>query len=144
MNADAKRRILGMSVVLIALCWPTVAIGQGYLQGFGQQAWSVPSPVVGGYVDVTNGNLHLEIPIASIAERGRIPFVAKLVYDSHIWTEVSGSGSTSWQPTNVPSVPTTWGGWRLVTSAGTGATATIRVGSGTCYVKNGNLEIGYP
>jgi RHS repeat-associated protein len=117
---------------------------QAYFQQFGNNPSTAPLPVPGGYMDASNGNLHIEIPIASIAERGHVPYVAKLVYDSHIWQQVTGSGSLSWQPTNVPSLPTTWGGWRLMTSAGTGSGVSHSVTTQTCYTKNGNLEIPHP
>ncbi|HKS80569.1 MAG TPA: RHS repeat-associated core domain-containing protein [Candidatus Acidoferrales bacterium] len=68
-------------------------------------------------MDAANGNLHIEIPIASIPERGSVPFVAKLVYDSHIWQQAIVSGHKTWQATNIPN---SYGGWRLETSAKTG------------------------
>lgn len=82
-------------------------------------------PVPGGYVDAGNGNLHIEIPIASMAERGHVPFVAKLVYDSHIWQQVSGA----WQPTNVLNSNS---GWRLMTSAAAGSNLNYKIQSSTC------------
>jgi len=140
-----QRGLLIVSLLaFIVLTCPGATSAQSYYYGFGTYPWSVPVPVPGGYMDATNGNLHIEIPIASIAERGHVPFVAKLVYDSHIWQQVTTSGTTSWQPTNVPSLPTTWGGWRLITSAGTGSGVTFTVGSGTCYTKLGNLKIPHP
>lgn len=129
---------------LIVLACPGGVSAQSYYYGFGSYPWSVPLPVPGGYVDAANGNLHMEIPIASIAERGRVPYVAKLVYDSHIWQQVTTSGATSWQPTNVPSLPTTWGGWRLITSAGTGSGVTHTLVNETCYTTQGHLQIPHP
>lgn len=107
--------LITITVGLLASARPSAA--QAYLSEFGSYPWTTPMPVAGGYIDAANGNLHIEIPIASIAERGHVPYVAKLVYDSHIWQQVTVGSSTSWQATNVPG---SWGGWRLITSAGTG------------------------
>jgi hypothetical protein len=133
-----------LAVALPGLLFPTSAPAQGYFQAFGLQPWSAPIPVTGGYMDAANGNLRIEIPIASIAERGHVPFVAKLVYDSHIWSEVTNSGSTSWQPVNVVGFPTAWSGWRLVTSAGTGGGVNLPIHTASCDEKEGNLEIPLP
>jgi RHS repeat-associated protein len=113
---------------------------QSYATDFGAYQWTTPIPVTGGYTDAANGNLHIEIPIASVPERGNVPFVAKLVYDSHIWQQARVAGFLSWQPTNVPN---SWGGWRLITSAGTGGNVTYQVYSGTCTILVGKQE-GHP
>ena len=96
-------------ICLGSALWAAPVRAQSYAYEFGSNPWSVPVSVPGGYVDAANGNLHIEIPIASMPERGSIPFVAKLVYDSHIWAP----GTSSWLPTNVPG---SWSGWRLVTT----------------------------
>src|SRR5580704_8086452 len=90
------------------------AMGQSSVYGYGPYVNSVPLPVENGYVDAVNGNLHLEIPITAIAERGHVPFVAKFEYDSHIWQQVAPTGPISWQPTNIPNSN---GGWRYVSPA---------------------------
>ncbi len=117
----ASRRHRALCLILAGcaiLAGAGVARAQGYLYQFGRYHWTVPVPVRDGYVDASNGNLHLQTPLASIPERGHVPYTAALVYDSHIWQEVGSSGSISWQPTNVPG---SWGGWRLATSDGTGS-----------------------
>lgn len=107
-----------MAILTIAwLASPQPSIAQAYLSEFGSYPWTTPIPVVAGYVDAANGNLHIEIPIDNLAERGHVPYVAKLVYDSHIWQQVTVGSTTSWQPTNVSGIG---GGWRLIASAGTG------------------------
>ena len=45
--------------------------------------YTIPLPVPGGFVDVMSGNLHLEIPVASVPERNGDPLVAKMTYDSY-------------------------------------------------------------
>jgi hypothetical protein len=116
-SATVIRVVAAMLAVGLSLCAGRSASAQSYYTAFGQYPWSVPSPVKGGYVDLANGNLNLEIPIASMPERSAIPFHADLVYESHIWQQVTASGSTSWQPTNVAN---SWGGWRMVETGNPG------------------------
>jgi RHS repeat-associated protein len=112
------RKVLVISFLsLTVLACPRQSRAQNYVYEYGSYPWTTPMSVPGGYVDAGNGNLHIEIPIASIPERGHVPFVAKLVYDSHIWQQVTVNSSTSWQPTNVPFSS---GGWRLITTGGRG------------------------
>jgi len=116
--------------LLVASC-PNIALAQSYYYAYGSNPWTTPVPVPGGYVDAANGNLHIEIPIASMAERGSVPFRAALVYDSHIWQQVTTGSSTSWKPTNVINSN---GGWRLVTSAMTGTINYTTTFGGICTV----------
>jgi len=69
----------------------------------------------GGPFDVVNlGNLnvHFAIPVLHKAGRGTA-FTYDLSYDGSIWTPVTSSGTTQWQPA------ANWG-WRGVTEAATG------------------------
>ena len=138
-----KRMSWVLLVGLIALFFtlPKSVAAQGYFYQYGNQPWTSPIPVPGGYMDAANGNLHIEIPIASIAERGHVPFLAKLVYDSHIWTRVLVNQSYTWQPVNVGGQPAAWGGWRLVTSVGTGGGVNYLTSSGVCYTRVGNINV---
>jgi len=120
--------LLGVCVFLVTAA--AARAQSDYLYEFGHYHWSVPVPVKDGYVDASNGNVHLSIPIASIPERGKVPYTASLVYDSHIWQESCSGGSCSWQPTNVAG---SWGGWRLVTSDGTGGGVTYTTTLRKCY-----------
>jgi RHS repeat-associated protein len=63
-----------------------------------------------GSIIVNNGEIHMDIPLATHTQRGRIPLVESLEYDSRIWQIVP---AYSWQPSNVPN---SMGGWRLVTN----------------------------
>ena len=127
-----KKVALGLAMICLgSALWAAPVRAQSYAYEFGSNPWSVPVSVPGGYVDAANGNLHIEIPIASMPERGSIPFVAKLVYDSHIWAP----GTSSWLPTNVPG---SWSGWRLVTTAGTGGGLTFKASNKICYQLEGH------
>lgn len=143
MKTMASRLLLALTGTLILLAVPSRTSAQSYYYSFGAYPWTTPIPVPGGYMDAANGNLHIAIPIASVPERGRIPFVASLVYDSHIWQQALVGGAKTWQPTNVSSVPTAWGGWRLVTSTGTGARVSYSTNNSQCEQSNGNIEIYY-
>jgi RHS repeat-associated protein len=142
---NSWRKVLMISV--LSLCVLTVAdslAAQQYSYAYGTNPWTVPVPVAGGFVDAANGNLHIEIPIASIPERGHVPFTAKLVYDSHIWQAAYVNQSLTWQPTNVIGNPVAWSGWRLVTSVGTGGGANVKAVSGTCTIIVGKQEAHPP
>src|SRR5713226_3806607 len=100
--------VLSLGIVVMS------ANAQNYLQQVGSPTFATPSPVESGWANLANGNLHLDIPIASPPQRGSAKFSARLIYDSRIWTIVNNS----WQPTNVPG---SWGGWRFVTSVDSGS-----------------------
>ena len=110
------------------------ANAQDSVYSYGLNVDSVPLPVENGYVDALNGNLHLEIPITALQERGRVPFVAKFEYDSHIWQQVAPVGPVLWQPTNIPNSN---GGWRYVSPA------SGQVSFTTDYGSCGSLDLPY-
>src|SRR5438552_7176592 len=83
----------------------------------GQAATGTPpfSSVGGGPFDGVNlGNLnvHFAIPLVEKAGRG-VSFTYDLSYDSSVWTPVTSSGVTQWQPMSNF-------GWRGVTEVATG------------------------
>jgi len=94
-----------------------------YLLETGSPTFATPEPVPMGFINVANGNLHIEIPIVSTPQRGGRPFVAKMVYDSRIWKIVDNGISQLWQPSNVndsstpPSSQAYHLGWRFVSTA---------------------------
>src|SRR5207245_11016848 len=88
-----------------------------YLLQTGSPTFTTAEPVELGFVNVANGNLHLEVPLTSVPQRGSVRYAAKLVYDSRIWKTIY-SGGNIWSPTNVGN---SQGGWRLVTTASNGS-----------------------
>ena len=86
-----------------------------YLNDPGNPVYSVQIPVENGYIDVSNGNLHLEFPLTSPTQRGALTLNEKIVYDSRIWmfAPFGTEGSYHWWPYNVAGSSTTSGGWRL-------------------------------
>ncbi|PYX53468.1 MAG: hypothetical protein DMG76_25595 [Acidobacteria bacterium] len=73
------------------------------------------SSLGGGPFDVVNlGNLNLHFAVPVIHKAGRgMSFDYDLSYDGSIWTPVTSSGTTSWQPAS------NWG-WRGQTEASVG------------------------
>jgi YD repeat-containing protein len=108
----------------VALCLSVsfTAKAQDYLNAVGNPSFSVNIPVENGYINVTNGNLHLEFPLATHKQRGALQLNERLVYDSRIWRIEHYSGYY-WWPINVPNnLPTqnVQAGWRFVTGNETG------------------------
>lgn len=126
-----ERRLL---IVLLLLC--VAASAQDYVYSIGYPTFANNIPVELGFVNVTNGNLHLEIPLGNYPQRGKLKFAPKLIYEGRIW-KIVGTSSYSWQPTNVPN---SQGGWRFVTGAETGTadytTALQMCAIGVFYTKN--------
>jgi hypothetical protein len=78
-----------------------------------------------GLINLTNGNLHLDVPLGSFPQRGSQGFSATLSYDSRIWQEIAMNPAylTTYRPFNMPGNGTSQalGGWRLVISSLGGA-----------------------
>lgn len=97
------------------------ATAQGYIYDAGTPLYTTAEPVELGFINVANGNLHIEIPLTTSPQRGKRHFSAALVYDSRIWHPTFGP---QWTPDNVVvaggSPVNSWHGWRLITSGSSG------------------------
>ena len=100
---------------------------QGYLYQTGVPTFSTQIPVENGFINVNNGDIHIEIPLATHSQRGSLQLTERLVYDSRIWKIVQ-NGGYSWQPTNVPN---SMGGWLFYSGAETGSGLSYATTSGT-------------
>ncbi|MGH9785025.1 MAG: hypothetical protein ACRD88_12670, partial [Terriglobia bacterium] len=87
-----------------------------YLLETGAPTFVTPDPVPAGFINLANGNLHIEIPFVAIPQRGGRPFVAKMVYDSRIWKITDFGYYRQWTATNAGAY-----GWRFIA---TGLTST--------------------
>ena len=96
-----------------------------YTTAAGTPTFTTAFPVEMGFTNLSNGNLHIEIPIGSFPQRGSLPYNARLVYDSVIW-KILG---TTWQPTNIPN---SMGGWRLITGGEPGGPISYYTFSNPC------------
>lgn len=74
-----------------------------YLYSTGNPTWGVNIPIEDGFINVANGNVHIEIPVGSEPQRGGSTYTESLVYDSRIWQIVSNGTSYGFQPNG--------GGW---------------------------------
>jgi RHS repeat-associated protein len=101
-------RLIYAFAVLLLFSAAVVPANAQYTTATGTPTFTTAIPVEMGFTNVANGNLHIEIPLASFPQRGRLTYNARLVYDSLIW-KIDG---TAWKPTNVPN---SMGGWRLIT-----------------------------
>ena len=114
------------------------ARAQDYVYATGNPNFGVNYPIPGGYINVTNGNVHITIPLGTFKQRGTLPPIKiNLEYDSRIW-KISDNGSYSWQPNNVPN---SMAGWRLTTGLEQGTTSYVGYTqyssvSGTCFIGN--------
>ncbi len=133
--------------IVLALAAPRLSRAQvPYLQDVGSPSFATAEAVPLGYINLANGNKHLEIPIASQPQRGSLPYVGKFVYDSRIWKIVNNGSSQSWQPTNVQgSIPnqTIYGGWRFIPTSQGGSTSytttTVTCSGSNTYYKYSNF-----
>jgi YD repeat-containing protein len=108
------RRTLSAFLLVISLFTAVVAIRAGaqnsYLYGTGNPTWGVNIPIENGFINVANGNVHIEIPIGNEPQRGGLPITETLAYDSRIWQIVSSGSSYSFQPATAWTVGGTWSG----------------------------------
>src|SRR5947209_8287355 len=102
-------------VVVVSAALSAASAAQSYIYATGSPSFSTLEPVELGFIDVANGNLHLEIPLASPPQRGSLVASEKLVYDSRIWSPVN----SVWSPNNVPGSML---GWRFLSGAQTNVT----------------------
>ncbi|MGH9470814.1 MAG: hypothetical protein ACRD1N_10805, partial [Terriglobia bacterium] len=70
-----------------------------------------------GFINLADGDLHLEFRIGSTPQRGALSVNSALIYDSHIWEVVNNGTSTSWQPVNSSPAGFLSGGWGFSQSA---------------------------
>lgn len=115
------------------------AQAQAYIYATGNPTFGVNIPIENGFINVANGNLHMEFSLATQKQRGALKLNERLVYDSHIWM-IGHYSNYYWWPSNVPNTPYDQGGWRFVTGAETGTVSyNLSSGStqGTCQSMGG-------
>lgn len=107
--------------ILLAFCLTSFQVqAQDYMYATGNPNFGVNYPIPGGYINVTNGNVHITIPLGTFKQRGGLPPIKiNLEYDSRIW-KIIDNGGYSWQPVNVPN---SMAGWRLTTGLEQGTTS---------------------
>ncbi len=109
-----KATLILVGIVLFGLTSGT-ARGQGYLTSTGQPSFAAPEPVDLGFTDTANGNLHLDITLASLPQRANgQPLPIHFTYDSSIWN-IAGAGLSEYWNAYTPGVNGSvfMDGWRL-------------------------------
>ena len=120
------RLALRILVCLLPMwCLSKLAFAQDYLQAPGSPTFATTEPIELGFVNLANGNLHLEVPIASFPQRGGSALTYKLVYDSRIWYHYLFTG----QVWGINTWAQPLGGWRFATSVDAG---TVGASGGPC------------
>jgi YD repeat-containing protein len=101
------RRELSILLLIIplfaAIATPRADAQNSYLYGTGNPTWGVNIPIEDGFINVANGNVHIEIPVASEPQRGGSSYTESVIYDSRIWQIVNSGSSYGFQPNG--------GGW---------------------------------
>ena len=131
-QANQLKRVLMVFsfLTLASTLLPSVARGQSYVYQVGTPTFTTALPVENGFVNMANGDLHLEIPLGDFPQRGGRSLSPRLVYDSRIWLLYSGPPA-AWQPWNVG---TQLGGWRFATNATTSAGPSFITTNARCRI----------
>lgn len=109
--AAGGRRLLLLALWSAAIC-PLVA-AQSYILETGRPEFRTEVPVEHGFINVANGNLHIELPLVSVPQRGGRQFTAAFVYDSAVWRKVYNAFPQFWALSMNA-------GWRLQSTASPG------------------------
>jgi RHS repeat-associated protein len=105
----AHRLFVAIGFFILLGLTSSATFGQTYLDEIGIPTFTTALPVELGFVNLANGNMHLEIPIASYPQRGKPTLVGRLAYDSRVWiVNPNGLNGYQWQPT---------GGWHFMPGA---------------------------
>lgn len=133
--------ILGLLILCLVGPFGSGFAQTTYLNDVGSPAYSVQIPIENGFIDVSNGDLHMEFSLATHPQRGALKLNERLIYDSRIWTVGCYSNCYYW-PSNIPNVPLTQGGWRFVTGAETGTISSQNISSNTTDCDYGQDSTG--
>ncbi len=98
---------LSVQLTFVMLLVSSKAMGQTYLDETGNEPFSINEPVELGFINLSNGNLHIEIPLGSRAQRGRLGYAPSLVYNSRVWAH-GPKNTDPWHPVTGMAA-----GWRL-------------------------------
>ena len=115
------RRSLVILIVVFFFCLsaPNARSQDNYLDAIGIPPFTTAMPVDYGFTNLTNGALHLEIPIASFPQRDGKPFKISLVFD--VGSGVGASPGNVMAHEGPGAYPYfSLGGWRIVKSSSPG------------------------
>jgi hypothetical protein len=84
-------------LVCTMLAWPYMGRAQSdYLLQTGIPTFTTPDLIQLGFVNIANGDLHLEIPFAASPQRGSLSAYQKMLYDSRFWSIVDQGSTRFW------------------------------------------------
>lgn len=99
---ECRSRRYGFSIgfmLTVGLLFAHPVVGQSYSTSTGIPSFSTPQPVEFGFVDASEGNLHLSIPLGSYQQRGSSqPENVTLEYDSNFWQTIYTGSYNVWVP----------------------------------------------
>lgn len=126
--------LLPAALLCMITCLSSNLRAQNYLYGTGNQSWGINLPIENGYINVANGEVHFELTLANLPQRGSLSLDEQLVYDSRIWQIIDNGSSYGFQPTNVPN---SMAGWRFIAGNEVGSIQVIpQVYDIDCYGGN--------
>ena len=67
-----KMWIAPVLAVLLAAFGSARVLAQDYVYATGNPNFGVNYPIPGGYINVTNGNVHITIPLGKFKQRGNV------------------------------------------------------------------------
>lgn len=130
----AVRLLVAASVLVLAV---DAFAQQNYVYSAGSPTFSTTIPVQNGFINISNGNLHLEFGLASHPQRGVLSLNERLVYDSKFWM-IGHYSNYYWWPDNVSRSTQLAAGWRFVNGAETGS---ISVSPRTNQYQCGSIDV---
>ena len=95
-----KSTLAPLVILMFISAFGSPIAAQSYLTGTGSPSFAAPEPVELGFVDASNGNLHLNIQLGSYPQRGGQSQPITLEYDSSIWMPYNNGATLQWEPTN--------------------------------------------
>lgn len=102
MRLQTHHLLCALRILGIAGCITSALVlnAQTTISAIGNPNESARFPIENGFINLGDGNVHLEIPIASYPQRGDLSVAAKFVYDSSIWQVVTSPGyhNPEWYP----------------------------------------------
>lgn len=93
---------LKSALVVLYLASAFSAVAQSdYLTSPGLPTFGTQIPAGPGLINISNGNLHIDIPLPASKQRGDLSVAGHLIYDSRVFQITDVNGDLVWQPNAV-------------------------------------------
>ncbi len=137
MKATGNLRVFLCLLIFSLLAFTPSLRGQvnnnDYLDRIGMPSFAPLQTVDSGYVNIPNGNLHLEVPIGSFIQRGGKSLDVKLVYDSRVYQT---------KPPYAYVDGLSDGGWKVLVGQNEISSTNPNCRGGSCYFGPGSNVYG--